>query len=76
VNRVPNPLDGESDVFVSSDSEGYVETEVEWFDDAQLAENGKRFTSKMSETLAHEVRFSHFFLSPYTNSEFVEATLV
>jgi len=41
MNRVPNPLDGESEEFVSSDSEGYVETEVDWFDEPQPVEIAK-----------------------------------
>ena len=55
MNRVPNPLDGESDQFVSTDSEGYVETEVDWFDEPQLVETAKRHPSKMSEAIALEV---------------------
>lgn len=58
VNCVPNPLDGESDEFVSSDSEGYVETEIDWFDEPQPGENAKHNPSKKSETLALEVCFS------------------
>ena len=72
---VPNPLDGESEALVSSDSEGYVETEVEWFDEPQPAETAKRNPSKMSETVAFEVRLPSFLPPPYTNSESLEATL-
>jgi len=67
-NCVPNPLDGESEEYVSSDSEGYVETEVGWFDEPQLVETAKHNPSKMSETIAFEVRSSSFFVPPYTNS--------
>jgi hypothetical protein len=63
VNCVPNPLDRESDEFVSSDSKGYVETEIEWFDELQLGENAKRYPSKKSETLALKVCFASIFPS-------------
>jgi len=56
-NRVPNPLDGESDEFLSTDSEGYVETEVEWFDEPHVVDvssKPKRNSSKMSEAVAIE----------------------
>jgi hypothetical protein len=55
MNHVPNPLDGKSKELVSSDSEGYVETEVDWFDEPQPVEIAKRYPSKMSETVASEV---------------------
>jgi len=55
-NCVPNPLDGESEELVSSDSEGYVETEVDWFNEPQPVEIAKQYPSKMSETVASKVR--------------------
>ena len=54
-NCVPNPLDGESNEFISTDSEGYVETEVEWFDEPHVVNIGKRHPSKMLEAVAIEV---------------------
>jgi hypothetical protein len=48
-------LDGESDKFKSTDSEGYVETEVEWFDEPHIVDVAKRNPSKMSESVAIEV---------------------
>ena len=63
VNCVPNPLDGESNEFVSSDSEGYVETEIEWFNEPQPGENAKHYPSKKLETLALKVCFASIFPS-------------
>ena len=54
-NHVPNLLDGESNQFVSTDSEGYVETEVDWFDEPQLVETAKWHPFKMSEAITLEV---------------------
>jgi hypothetical protein len=54
-NHVPNPLDGESEELVSSDSEGYIETEVDWFDEPQPVEIAKQYPSKMLETVTSEV---------------------
>jgi hypothetical protein len=73
-NCVSNPLDGESDEFVSTDSEGYVETEVDWFDEPQLVETAKQRTSKMSEAVALEVSLCYVF-PPYTDCLSLEATL-
>ena len=73
MNCVPNPLEGESNEFVSSESEGYVETEVEWFDEPQPLQNTK-CSSKMSEAIAFEVHLTSIFL-PYTDSQSLEATL-
>ena len=73
MNCIPNPLEGESDEFVSSESEGYVETEVEWFDEPQPLQNTKR-SSKMSEAIAFEVHLTSIF-PPYTDSRSLEATL-
>ncbi len=53
--RVPNPLDGESDEFISTDSQGYVESEVEWFDEPHVVDIGKRNPSKRLEAVAIEV---------------------
>ena len=73
-NSVPNPLDGESDKFASTDSEGYVETEVDWFDEPQLVETAKQRTSKMLEAVALEVSLCYVF-PPYTDCLSSEATL-
>ncbi len=75
MNRVPNPLDRESDELVSSDSEGYVESKIEWFDKPQLRENAKHYPFKKSETLALKVHVSLLFFPPYTNTQSLEATL-
>jgi len=76
VNHVPNPLDGESDEFVSTDSEGYVETEVDWFDEPQLVETTKRQPSKKSEAVTLEVSWSYIFLPTLIACfHFSEATL-
>jgi hypothetical protein len=72
--RVPNPLDGESDEFISTDSEGYVETEVEWFDEPHVVDVGKQNPSKRSEAVAIEVSFCCIFL-PHTNHLSLEAPL-
>src|SRR6266853_4467568 len=61
MNCVPNPLDGESNKFVSTDSKGYVETEVDWFDEPQLVETAKQCTSKMLEAVALEVSLCYVF---------------
>jgi hypothetical protein len=67
-------LEGESDEFVSSESEGYVETEVKWFDEPQPMQNTKHYSSKMSEAIAFEVYLTSIF-PPYTDSRSLEATL-
>jgi hypothetical protein len=73
MNCIPNPLEGESNEFGSSESEGYVETEVEWFNEPQPLQNTKH-SSKMSEAIAFEVHLTSIFL-PYTDSQSLEATL-
>jgi hypothetical protein len=77
VNCVPNPLDGESDEFVSTNSEGYIETEVDWFDEPQLVETTtKQQPSKKLEAVALEVSWSYIFLSTLIACfYFSEATL-
>jgi hypothetical protein len=67
-------LDGESDEFVSTDSEGYVETEVEWFDEPHVVDVGKQIPSKRLEAVAIEVSFCCIFL-PHTNHLSLEAPL-
>jgi len=54
-NRVLNPLGGESDEFKSTDSEGYVETEVKWFNKPYIVDVAKQNPSKMLESVTIEV---------------------
>jgi hypothetical protein len=74
MNHVPNPLEGESDEFISSESEGYIETKVEWFNKPQPMQNTKHYSSKTLEAIAFEVHLTSIF-PPYTDSQSLEATL-
>jgi len=73
-NCVPNPLDGESDKFISTDSKGYIETEVEWFDEPHIVNVSKWVTSKRSKAVTIEVSLWCIFL-PHTNHLSLEAPL-
>ena len=76
VNYIPNPLDRESDEFVLTNSEGYVETEVDWFNEPQLVETTKWQPSKKSEAVALKVSWSYIFLPTLIACfHFSEATL-
>jgi hypothetical protein len=77
VNHVPNPLDEESNEFVLTNSKGYIETEVDWFDELQLVETTtKQQPSKKLEAVALEMSWSYIFLSTLIACfYFLEATL-
>jgi hypothetical protein len=57
----PFPVEEDFTDNVDTDGDSDVETEKEWFDEAQLTELTQRFPSKVSEAMVNEVRPFFFF---------------
>ena len=57
----PLPVEEDFTDDVDTDGDSDIETEKEWFDEAQLTELTQRFPSKVLEAMVNEVRPFFFF---------------